>query len=501
MPTTDANANTLIRDAEQDPKKIDGRPFKDFFINMLIRDLQLHDAIADLVDNSVDAARALVAEDIEGPTTPEQRLRSFRLDNLEVNITTAPDEFVIQDNCGGMEASVARNRAFRFGRDPEAEHTPGSVGRFGIGMKRALFKIGRNIHVKSVAEHSDFILKINVDNWASPDMQNDWGFEFSTLRETSDSAPINNPLNKRGLKIKITDLNPDVSQRFGDDSVSSENGTTFESDLGNRLSSQNLFNINRGLKISINGSELNTKHMDIKSSDEFNAGQFTTTQTVKNENNEDVEVQIHLIVGLSDAVLEEGGWYIFCNDRLVVGPEQSWRTGWTGKGGDGFAKYHGQFSRFRGYAFFTSVDASVLPWTTTKTDLDMDSRLYLAVRAKMIEMSDPVITFLNQLKAEREGGEDVNPSSNWVMNQKVEEAPSVSLVQIVSAPQDTRDGDFSAPTPTPRAKPAKTEQSIQYSISKSKADKVKRKLGLSSYREVGQMTFDYYYRYEIEKVG
>jgi Histidine kinase-, DNA gyrase B-, and HSP90-like ATPase len=242
-----------LKDNLDDPEVIDGRPFKDFFINMLIRDLQLHDAIADLVDNSVDSARALVARAITGPTSPEDRLRKFRLDNLEVNISMSPDAFAIADNCGGMEAQVARRRAFRFGRDPEAAPTPGSVGRFGIGMKRALFKIGRNINVKSVARKSDFVLDIDVDSWASPAKQNEWEFKFIELHESSAKQAISHPRSKRGLTIRITNLNPDVAEKFGDDTLDMKTGTTFASDLGDRLSSQNLFNINRGLTINING--------------------------------------------------------------------------------------------------------------------------------------------------------------------------------------------------------------------------------------------------------
>lgn len=40
----------------EDPNKIVGIPSKELFIDMLVKDLSLRDAIGDLVDNSVDAA-------------------------------------------------------------------------------------------------------------------------------------------------------------------------------------------------------------------------------------------------------------------------------------------------------------------------------------------------------------------------------------------------------------------------------------------------------------
>ena len=58
-----------------------------------------------------------------------------------------------------------------------------SIGQFGIGMKRAFFKLGSNIHVKSVAATSEFELTIDVPNWLKE--PNVWEFEFdkNTLKE------------------------------------------------------------------------------------------------------------------------------------------------------------------------------------------------------------------------------------------------------------------------------------------------------------------------------
>src|ERR1700736_3839618 len=42
-----------------DSNRIDAMPTKDFFISMLVRDIDLVDAIADLFDNCVDGARRM----------------------------------------------------------------------------------------------------------------------------------------------------------------------------------------------------------------------------------------------------------------------------------------------------------------------------------------------------------------------------------------------------------------------------------------------------------
>lgn len=126
---------------------IDASPTKDFFILMLVRDIELMDAIADLVDNCVDGARR---------TRPRGDY-----DGLWVRVETTAESFRIADNCGGIAVDLARNYAFRFGRPAGMPQTKHSVGQFGIGMKRALFKLGRKFTVDSTTTMSHF--KVDVD--------------------------------------------------------------------------------------------------------------------------------------------------------------------------------------------------------------------------------------------------------------------------------------------------------------------------------------------------
>src|SRR5262245_41894378 len=110
-----------------DPNLIEAEPTKDLFIYILTKDIPLTRAILDLVDNCVDGAR---------------RLRNGGdYTRLQIRIEAKPDVFKIVDNCGGIPVDIARRYAFRFGRPAEMPATPRSVGQFGVGMKRALFKL------------------------------------------------------------------------------------------------------------------------------------------------------------------------------------------------------------------------------------------------------------------------------------------------------------------------------------------------------------------------
>ncbi|MCF3126934.1 ATP-binding protein [Acinetobacter soli] len=115
---------------------IDAKPTKEFFITMLTRDIPLNRAILDLIDNSVDAANSIMIS--EGLND---------LSNFEINIVITKDMFQISDNCGGFDLKTGQKYAFRFGRDPKAPPTPNSVGQFGVGMKRTLFKLGEKFKV------------------------------------------------------------------------------------------------------------------------------------------------------------------------------------------------------------------------------------------------------------------------------------------------------------------------------------------------------------------
>ena len=74
------------------------------------------------------------------------------------------------------------------------------------------------------------------------------------------------------------------------------------------------------------------------------------------------------------------GWYLFCNDRLLLAADQTALTGW----GVAAAAYHPQYRLFRGYVYLTATDSSLLPWNTTKTGVDEDSSIFRQVRSEVL---------------------------------------------------------------------------------------------------------------------
>jgi DNA topoisomerase VI subunit B len=208
--------------ADDDERTIDAMPTKELFIDMLTRDIALIPAIIDLVDNSADGAKNAKAEG--------------SLKGYWARVAISADQFSASDNCGGISVETARRYAFRFGRASGAPSVKHSVGQFGVGMKRAIFKMGRKFRIESTTTTSYFVVEVDVDAWAKNPK---WEFEFTELDEKS-----KHPANDTGTTVTVTRLHPDVAEKFSLE--------TFETELRNELQSRLQDPISRGLATTLN---------------------------------------------------------------------------------------------------------------------------------------------------------------------------------------------------------------------------------------------------------
>ena len=134
------------------------------------------------------------------------------------------------------------------------------------------------------------------------------------------------------------------------------------------------------------------------------------------------------MAGISKKDEDEGGWYVFCNDRLILAKDKSANTVWTGGKGDGVALWHAQYHRFRGFVFFEAKDSSKLPWNTTKTGMDMDSPIYQGVRSQMITMTKQVMELMDKLKSEKEKD---NPEDEQKLNNAVDQSTKTGKMSVL----------------------------------------------------------------------
>lgn len=444
---------TLSRDKAQ------ANPSKAFFVRMLTRDISLEDCILDLVDNSIDGAWS------ESGKEPTDMVVDAALASYRIDIEFDGDHFSIADNCGGITLDQAADYAFTFGRRDDQIGDDFSVGVYGIGMKRAVFKIGERIAIRSTyvtnSGLESFRVPIDVPRWltTSNDGQpNNWDFDI----EEDES------LSEAGVSIEIDALLADASSRLGD--------STYPRTLRRILARDYMVPLMRGLTITVNGVAVKGDTFALRENEDF---------APMRERYVDGEVTVEIFAGMtspppdssepeSDRQTpgEPSGWYILCNGRVVLAGDTSTLTGW----GVDVPKWHVQYSGFAGAVHFTAADPSLLPMTTTKRSVDTSSAVYRRARARMYEPARAWIDYTNARKADLDAAKAKEQVATVVKLSDVTERPAVQLPDL---PKKTREqvGNVHFQMPVKRLK----------ALARGFGDP---RLG---YREVGIRSFEYAY--------
>lgn len=456
-------------------KKVPAGPVKRFFIDILTRDIELVAAILDLVDNSVDSAMELHPDgDFSG---------------LRIDIEASKDGFSIKDNCGGITLEAAETYVFRMGRPEDTKGLESSIGQFGVGMKRALFKIGTKFRIESSTGESFFTVDLDVDDWE--DDPEDWSLQLEVHAPGADGYP------PRGTRIFVDKLQDGVVEALGD--------MVERNQLKEELRSTHRMAIERGLTITLNNEELG-KTPTYLSAAAVQADLYPLIQrfTVLDEDGRLVDVAI--FVGIYDETTmaedaepedvpkgdDDAGWYVFGNDRLLLSADKSAVTGW-GSGSGNMPLYHNQFSRFRGYVYMRAKDSVALPWNTTKTGVEGSDRVWTKVRGEMINAGRQVITALNSLKLERRALASGETGIQVPITDTLKNSAPVSTASLVSAPPRK----FTYVTPNAALTEKRDSRKITYSTTNAEFDQVAEVLGVSKPVQVGRGTFDYFLDREV----
>ncbi len=455
-----------------------------FFIQMLVKDIELVPAVLDLVDNSVDGARSMFLAST--PTSTDQQQADPPLDNKyedrTVSVTVGNDAFQISDNCGGIDLDIARDYAFRFGRAEEYDGISGSVGEFGVGMKRALFKMGRSFTVTSRTETTAFTLDVNVDKWA--DEVGAWIFHL-------DKAEKNLPPPADGVTgttIRVTRLHSTVAEDLSSQLVVSL--------LKEQLRLRHQAAIQSGMSISLNGTKLTPFLPELLYGPQFQPvnRSFTIPSA---EGPVFVQMMAGMVPahGLREAVDEgraesfqetgDAGWWLFCNDRLLLMRDRTAETGW----GRGAAAYHPQYRLFRGYVFLTAANTALLPWNTTKTGVDQDSRVWRQIQTEMRSALVEVQSVINRIKSERE---DIDDAVHAPVTTARAAAVSTPLSKL-----PPRESVFVPQPPPRRTHRVPDTKKVQYNVDIDRFNDVAEAMGTSNASEIGRQTFDYFHDREV----
>lgn len=428
--------------------QINAMPTKAFFVDMLVRDIPLERAVLDLIDNCIDGAKRLRPGD-----EPD-------FSGLSVTISMSDERFEIRDNCGGFDVATARDYAFRFGRPEAARSTDYSIGQFGVGMKRALFKFGRYFEIRSTTLNQQWSMKVDVDEWEAD--EGAWTFTFNDIVDDTFSEQ------ECGTSIVVERLRSEVSPRFS--------ALHFQRQLSEIIRSHQRQFLAWGLNIEFGGVHLTNTELRIRS-----GGQFSPAiEEFAFDSETDSPITVRIIAGVAESTPSEAGWYIVCNGRVILSADRSEETGWGSVSDqkDGIPKYHNQYARFRGVVFFNCRASSKLPWNTTKTGLDSSAPIWQATHPKMLDHTRTVISFLNSLDDE--------------VTEYGRTSPLLTALAAETRPEQVERLHGTKPfswNKSPRAPGPKTVK-IQYSREETKIQSLMTALGVSTAKAVGEATFD-----------
>jgi hypothetical protein len=423
---------------------IDASPNKNFFIKTLVKDIHLMDAILDLIDNSIDS-----------------HIRNKLSNKRRISVTLSKEKFVIEDNCGGMSKESIAKRVFRFGLPAEPSEGR-TIGVYGIGLKRSIFKMGEEILIESDDNKNYCSIRIDKE-WLED--EGNWKLEFDKIENTK---------GKPFTKITIKQLFQNV--------VSEMEATTFENELRERI--KQTYSVLIEDKVDIIVNEITVEPYDFNFlNDEKN---FVPFHKIYRFN--EVEVEIYAGYNLDGPY----GWFIFCNDRLVIRNDLSNNTGWGGPAGKSY--HYSEDNVFLGLAFFRSDNPLSLPWQTTKENIQFDSPVYRKAQVEMRAITNSLVDVI------RLTGRTKDPMTEETIGRAFFEGYSSTPRKDLTKESDEK---------VPAVKGEKVYESIskypkvttiQYTQEIKIVKKVKKKLGdpHMSNKSMGEKTFDYFV--EMEEV-
>ncbi len=349
---------------------VDTSPTKKVVVSGLTKDATIEACIFDLIDNSVDAASeaALVGAMADSGAMPSDYA------GYKIDLRFSGAGFSISDNCAGIETKDLQEMVLRFGhRSPHL----GGIGAFGVGLNRALFKLGRDSHLQTDTGKSRTELVLRVDEYLASE---DWNLPATKFPSAG----------KIGTRIEITALPQEISQEFAD----ADWAKNLRHEIGRRYARF----IAKGLAITVNGTVAENEEIQLRENGPFE-GEHKFYKSadgvaiiVKYGQHRDhrFSKETDYDKARNAQLTGEYGWNVLCNERAIKVADTSDKTGWE-------TKFHSEFYGFVGFVSFVG-DPEKLPWNTTKTDVDLNNPSYRMALTDMRKYAEKWRAFTDQRK-------------------------------------------------------------------------------------------------------
>lgn len=339
----------------------------DFIEKTLTQDITTLEALYDLVDNAIDAARNHI---MKGDFHKDPSGLPASYAGYKVHIRIDKDSVRIIDNCLGIDEETLTNTALYTAAN--SNHSYG-IGYYGLGLKRALLKMGSTY-------------SIAVDNG------------LSIFKCQFGSEHIGGNKNKKIYANEYPSLNR-LKSLFSVSKLKDE----IKNDLHNSSWFENAvfgFSLRYSIYLS-KGFEIIIHNVTTRSFERIKGTVPTLRQNAlllpQREiiNIHGVEITIesgihgdytfpkekNYSLSLNRKLTDQFGIYFVCNDRIIVAASTAKEHGWD-------AKWHSEYNGFVCWVRFISKEPNKLPWNTSKTALRVDSSLFLTVRDRLKPIAD-----------------------------------------------------------------------------------------------------------------
>lgn len=435
----------------------DASPEKRLFISLLTRDISLIAAVLDLIDNSINAAVEPYANKLK--TADEYLTLSGDASvspNVNISLTVSDENVEIRDTACGISAKTAGEHVFKFGRGASSVDGADRLSVYGIGLKRAIFKLGNRISMRSEHVDGGFDLKLDVSKWAKTSVQ-PWTFDITPRK------PV--PKGETFTSIVVSDLYDDVKRRISDG--------VFCGQLRESIARTYAYYLAKLVNIDVNADKIEGVNIDLgvnHASERFEFDGVTCAITAG--------IGVPQAGGFRD---KSSGWFVFCNGRTVISADKTPLTGW---GAGSLPIFQPKHRPFLGTVFFVSENPELLPWTTTKAGINEDSAIWQTAKRHMATIGREVVTFLDGRYTD-EGTE--------VGSKELQLASGSSRVSVLSAAIATPQR-FRAPVASEN-----TTVRIQYDAKTLDIKRIAKYLKRSSMSasDVGRHTFNHFLRNEV----
>ncbi|EMK3574109.1 ATP-binding protein [Escherichia coli] len=346
-----------------------------FLEEALTKDITTLEAIFDLVDNSIDAARDWL---ILNNCQRGKDSLPLSYSGFYVCIRIDEDSIRVLDNCSGIDRETLAKKALYTNKLSKHEY---GIGLYGIGLKRSMLKMGTTF---------SFYVDNGIEGFKS--RFNNKGIGGG--QETPVYADIVPSKGRQKSLFCVTDIKNEIKNDF-------HNPRWFDNAV-REFSLRYAIYINKGFKIVLHHAKNNIRTDISGIAPQLRTEcKFPPTQEIIKFDNVDViiETGIHSEYTFPEEedysrstnlkLTDFFGIYFSCNDRVIVSASTEKSHGWR-------TKWHSEYNGYICWVKFVSKDAGKLPWNTAKTGLRTDSSLFLEVRERLQPIADNYRSVIKQ---------------------------------------------------------------------------------------------------------